>query len=159
MSFSWQSGCFRYQRSAVRNQTTPNYYRTFIYCQLYYIKKTKIKVTEADNLPFLTIKITQSDHTGRIYFFIFAWCSKAQVLSSFPFQDKTQLCCSGFNQAFCTLFTFKLHPDQQKNPLGKTFFVWKKKVVWGFKYNKFIVQRSSRKVVTLYTTIHWNALG
>ena len=50
---SWQSGCFRFQRSAVRIQTPANFYRTFIiYCQLYCIEKTKIKEKEAGNGPF-----------------------------------------------------------------------------------------------------------
>ena len=48
---SWQSGRFRYQRSAVRIQTSANFYRTLIYCQLYCIEKTKIKEKEAGNCP------------------------------------------------------------------------------------------------------------
>ena len=43
MWLSWQSGRFRYQRSAVRIQTLTNFYRTFIiYCQLYCVEKAKI---------------------------------------------------------------------------------------------------------------------
>ena len=50
---SWQSGRFRYQRSAVRIQTPANFYRTcIIYCQLYCIEKKKIKEKEAGNGPF-----------------------------------------------------------------------------------------------------------
>ena len=53
MWLSWQSGCFQYQWSAVRIQTTANFYRPFIiYCQLYCIEKTKIKEKEAGNGPF-----------------------------------------------------------------------------------------------------------
>ena len=52
---SWQSGRFRYQRSAVPIQTPANFYRTFIYCQLYCNEKTKIKEKEAGNGPFLEI--------------------------------------------------------------------------------------------------------
>ena len=50
---SWQSGCFRYQRSAVRIQTLENFYRRFFYCQLYCIEKPKIIEKEAGNDPFL----------------------------------------------------------------------------------------------------------
>ena len=46
---SWQSGRFQYQKSAVRIQTPENFNRTFIYCQLYCIEKTKIKEKEASN--------------------------------------------------------------------------------------------------------------
>ena len=49
---SWQSGRFRYQRSAVRIQTSAHFYRTFIYCQLYCFEKTKIKEKEAGNGHF-----------------------------------------------------------------------------------------------------------
>ena len=49
---SWQSGRFRYQRSEVRIQIPANFYRTFIYCELYCIEKTKIKEKEAGNGPF-----------------------------------------------------------------------------------------------------------
>ena len=43
---SWQKGRFRYQMSAVQIQTLANFNRTFIYCQLYCIEKTKIKEKE-----------------------------------------------------------------------------------------------------------------
>ena len=55
---SWQSGRFRYQRSSVRILTPANFYRTIIYCQMYYIEKTKIKEKEAGNGPFFRKKNT-----------------------------------------------------------------------------------------------------
>ena len=38
-------------------QTPPNLYRTFIYCQLYCIEKSKIKEKEAGNGPFFKKKV------------------------------------------------------------------------------------------------------
>ena len=51
---SWWRGCFQYQRSEVRNQSSAkiNLYRIFVYCQLC-VEKTKIKIKRGREWPFL----------------------------------------------------------------------------------------------------------